>query len=87
MAYLKIHCKNCGKSWDVYERSMNNEISRICPHCISEIDKQTWFRQILPALGQVSDANRELIKDHLGYNSSLFSFDVIDNHPSGKEKH
>jgi hypothetical protein len=33
--------------------------------------------QVLPALGQVADANREIFKDHLGYQTPVFSFDVL----------
>ncbi len=77
MAYLKIHCDYCGQSWEVYERAVKDEHSRMCPHCGSEIDSQTWKRQIVPALAQAADANRELIKDHTGYHAPVFSFDVI----------
>lgn len=77
MAYLKIYCGYCGQSWDVYGRDMNDEHSRECPHCGSEIDHQTWMGQVLPALGNVMDANRELLKDHLGYHTPVFSFDVL----------
>ena len=80
MAYLKIYCDSCGQSWEVYERAMNDEKSRECPRCRAEIDQQTWKKQILPAWGQVSDSNRELIKDHTGYYAPLFSFDVIDDY-------
>ena len=78
MAFLKIHCGNCGKSWEVYQRDMKKEQSRQCPHCMSEIDSQTWSTQIIPSLCMVSDANRELIKNHLGYQETLFKVDVIE---------
>lgn len=77
MAYMRIYCGYCGQSWEVYGRDMNDEHSRECPHCGSEIDHQTWTGQVLPALGQVMDANRELLKDHLGYHTPVFSFDVL----------
>lgn len=80
MAYLRIYCDYCGQKWDVYERSIHDEKSRICPHCMAEIEPQTWSRQIVPALGMVSDANRELYKDHLGYHRPIFTVDVIADH-------
>ena len=79
MAFLKMFCGSCKQKWDVYARQMNEEESRVCPHCGAEIDRQTWKNQIVPALGQVADANRELMKDHLGYHSPAFSFDVIED--------
>ena len=86
MAYLKIYCDYCGQTWEVYERSMHDEHSKQCPHCLAKIDSQTWDRQILPALGQVSDANRELFKDHVGYHCPVFTFDVIADHYFSKKK-
>lgn len=79
MAFLRIYCDYCNQKWDVYERSMKDEKSRVCPHCLSEIDRQTWNRQIIPALCMVSDANKELIKDHLGYHRPIFQIDVIED--------
>jgi len=86
MAYLKIYCDYCGQTWEVYQRSMNEEHSRECPHCGSKIDDQTWKRQIVPALCMVSDANGELMKDHLGYHVPVFTFDVISDHYFSKKK-
>lgn len=77
MAYLRIHCDYCGQTWEVYERSMHDEHSRECPHCHSKIEDRTWTGEVLPALGQAMDANRELLKDHLGYHTPVFSFDVL----------
>lgn len=79
MAYLRIYCEYCGQTWDVYERSMNDEHSRQCPHCMSKIEDQTWKRQIVPSLCMVSDANRELLKDHLGYHVPRFVIDVVED--------
>ena len=79
MAFLRIYCDYCGQKWDVYQRSMKDNNSRVCPHCMAEIDPQTWSRQIVPALCMVSDANRELIKDHLGYHRPVFTVDVIED--------
>ena len=86
MAYIKIYCDKCGQTWEVYERSIHDRLSRQCPHCLSEIESQTWDGQIVPALGQVSDANRELMRDHLGYHVPVFTFDVIADHYFSKKK-
>lgn len=70
---LKIKCFYCDGSWEVYSRDMNNEKARICPHCQSSIESQTWKNQIMPAFGMLDDANRELFKDHTGHHIPLFS--------------
>lgn len=79
MAYIELHCETCNGSWQVYERDVQRDSSRTCPHCFSEVDTQTWDRQIVPAFGAVDDANRELFKDATGYHRPLFTFDVISN--------
>ncbi len=74
MGYLKIHCHNCGGTWEVYGRdNWKSDTARQCPHCFNSIDRQTWERQIIPAFAGMEDANRELVKDHSGYNAPLFS--------------
>jgi len=81
MAYLKIHCDVCGGTWEIYHRdNWKDDKARQCPHCMSAIDRQTWHRFVLPALGAVKDANEELYKIHAGYHAPLFSFDVVADH-------
>ena len=78
MAYMRIHCESCGGTWEVYGRdNWKSDQARTCPHCYSEIDKQTWDKQILPAFGAVRDGNAELIKDHTGYRRPLFTVDFM----------
>lgn len=81
MAYMRIHCEICGGTWEIYHRDdWNSDTARQCPHCFSEIDRQTWQKEVLPAFGAVNDANGELLKESTGYNRPLFSFDVIADH-------
>ena len=49
-----------------------HELGRTCPRCGGQIVPQTWYIQVLPALGQMEDANRELHKDALGYGNTRF---------------
>ena len=80
MAFMRIYCNSCGGKWEIYDsHNWTHKANRTCPHCCREIDLQTWYRQILPAFGAVSDANRELYKDFCGYDNPLFRFDVISN--------
>ena len=44
MAYLKIYCDYCGQTWEVYQRSMNEEHSRECPHCGSKYGLRRKWR-------------------------------------------
>ena len=78
MAYLRIHCENCGGTWEIYNRdNWSEDSARQCPHCFSEIARDVWQRNVIPAFCEVDDANRELYKEHTGYRKPLFSFDVI----------
>lgn len=81
MVYMVIHCTNCFQSWQVYFRdNWKSDTARTCPHCGSRIDKHIWEREILPAFGSAADANRELLKLHLGNRSCpLFTFDIKAN--------
>ena len=81
MAYLLIHCECCGGHWEVYGNTdYYDSEKRKCPHCGQRIQTQTWDKFIVPALGQVMDANTELAKDHTGMHTALFSVDVIADH-------
>lgn len=81
MAYLIIHCETCGRKWEVYHRGdIYSKEQRTCPHCGEKIQQQTWDKFIIPALGQMIDANTELMKDHTGMHTGLFSVDVIADH-------
>ena len=71
--YLRVRCYSCGRYWHVYERDYNSDYARVCPICGAEVDAQTWTKQVIPALAQTADANRELQKDHSGQHTPLFS--------------
>lgn len=87
MAYMRIHCENCGGTWEVYERDdYHSKNSATCPHCGKRIDYQTWEKQILPAFGMIADANRELFKDATGYHYPMFQFDVFTDNFYGNRK-
>ena len=75
--YLHIRCGVCGCKWDVYSRdNWKDDRARQCPHCFAEIDREVWNREIIPAFGSMMDANRELVKEHTGYNKPLFKVEV-----------
>lgn len=84
MGFLRIHCKHCGNIWHVYSRdNWRKDTFRTCPFCFTEIDAGLWEKQILPAFGAMSDANRELIKHSRGYNTGSFRVDYVSNPVGG----
>lgn len=81
MGFLRIHCGNCGGTWEVYATGNPAEKkNKICPHCLSNIDGQDWQKVIVPAFGTMEDANRTLLNTHTGYHAPLFTVDYIANH-------
>ena len=80
MGFLRIHCKNCGGYWDVYEDDDYRLRSyKTCPHCKEQIDGQDWEKQVIPAFGAMLDANKELKKTATGYKAPLFTVDFIQS--------
>lgn len=76
MGLLKISC-SCGRTWEVYGHQVKDKFANQCPHCFSAIDRQTWDNQIIPAFGETQDANRELMKDSMGYHKPLFQVEFL----------
>ena len=78
MGHLKIHCDGCGSDWVVYHRdNWKDWKARTCPVCGKSIDPGTWDRQVLRAFGEMEDCNLELVKDHTGYNGTLFTVSYV----------
>ena len=79
VAYLKIDCGYCGRSWDVYDRADNlqADTSRKCPHCGAKIERVTWANYVVPAFRAVRAANLQLANDHAEIGYPLFSFGVV----------
>ena len=83
MVFLRIHCDSCGGKWEVYRRDIYSDHSRQCPHCFREIDRQTWDKNIVPAIGFSADANNELSKDHAD-GKPPFRIDIVSCHLAPK---
>ena len=78
MAYMKIHCGNCGGSWEIYSRDdWKDPKARQCPHCFCHVSKQVWSKEVLEAFGAGQDALRELYKDATGYHNPMFTIDFM----------
>lgn len=83
MVYMEVHCHSCGVSWKVgIADDYHRDGARTCPGCGRAIDRQTWERQVLPALGTVQDANFELARD--ADNNGRFSISVYSGEQPGK---
>lgn len=80
MGMLRIKCLQCGKTWEVYSNTnFNQDEHRECPRCNAEIDAQLWKTAVIPAFCEMEDANRELYKDHTGYDHPLFKIDYEED--------
>lgn len=78
MIVMRLKCYTCSYKWAIaFSDNWKSDRARTCPNCGRQIDRQTWDRQILPALAAASDANGELYKDATGTESPLFSVSFI----------
>lgn len=86
MTYMEIHCGSCGRAWRVeISDNYHQDTARTCPRCAAQIDRQTWDKQVLPALGSVHDANFELARDATGYKDGKpFTINVLSGAEPGK---
>lgn len=77
MVYMNIKCGSCGGSWTVYDHEdWKHWRARTCPHCKAKIDEQVYRNAVLTAFCECMDAEKELIKQHTGYHTPLFSVDI-----------
>lgn len=82
MGVLVVHCCKCGKDYQIYKAMSRHEYANICPFCFSELPRREWERIVLTAFEELEDANRELIKEHTGYNDiPLFQVGYIPDAP------
>ena len=78
MGFLRIHCGDCGGTWEVYGHDdFRNAKNKICPHCFANIDGQDWKNAVVPAFGAMLDLNRTLQNTSTGYHAPLFSVDYV----------
>lgn len=74
MGYLRIYCDYCSGTWEVYRKDTS---AASCPHCSKRINARTWEHEIIHAWNALEKANKELIKDSIGYENPLFVVDFI----------
>ncbi|MBQ9732782.1 MAG: hypothetical protein IJV74_00945 [Clostridia bacterium] len=67
MGVLKIHCYKCGGRFSVNGGMVKHSEANVCPYCYTTLPREIWERIVLPAFGELEDANRELVKEHSGY--------------------
>ena len=67
MGVLKVQCYKCGSRYQVNAGMIKHTEANMCPYCYAELPRDTWERIVIPAFGELEDANRELIKEHSGY--------------------
>ena len=69
MAYMRIHCGDCGMVKEVHKYVPDDTEVRYCPLCGSEIDRDIWETMIIPAVELLNKANTtpiyiDVIADH-----------------------
>ena len=64
MAYMRIHCGDCGMVKEVHKYVPDDTEVRYCPLCGSEIDRDIWETMIIPAVELLNKANRAFIAKH-----------------------
>ena len=81
MVYMRITCGNCGNQWRVCESDdfTGDRSKRICTRCGEEIDTQVYEKQLTPAFNYFRDLEKELMKQHTGYHTPLYSVDFISD--------
>ena len=80
MAYMRIHCGDCGMVKEVHKYVPDDTEVRYCPLCGSEIDRDIWETMIIPAVELLNKANRAIIAKHTEENTTPIYIDVIADH-------
>lgn len=80
MAYMRIHCGDCGMVKEVHKYVPDDTEVRYCPLCGSEIDRDIWETMIIPAAELLNKANRAIIAKHAEENTTPIYIDVIADH-------
>ena len=80
MAYMQIHCGDCGMVREVHKYVPDDTEVRYCPLCGSEIDRDIWETMIIPAVELLNKANRAIIAKHTEKNTTPIYIDVIADH-------
>ena len=81
MAYMRIHCGDCGMVKEVHKYVPDDTEVRYCPLCGSEIDRDIWETMIIPAVELLNKANRAFIaKPVCNHRCYLLSVDISGFH-------
>ena len=87
MAYMRIHCGDCGMVKEVHKYVPDDTEVRYCPLCGSEIDRDIWETMIIPAVELLNKANRAIIAKHTEENTTPIYIDVIADHFTRDDMH
>lgn len=80
MAYIKIHCADCGVVREIHKYMPEGADVRFCPLCGSELDADIWETLIIPAAEMLNKANREIVERHTTHSKPAFYVDLISDH-------
>ena len=78
MGKLRIHCGDCGETWEIESRDDGNyqDDLRTCPGCGESIDFGTW-EKVINAFDGITEASDELAFDHESLHQTLFTIDYV----------
>lgn len=71
MGYLKIHCHNCGNTFEMYWDDIENKEKVRCPHCLATMEKRQWDK-LVNAYFTTEEVNKGLRNCHEQEGMPLF---------------
>ena len=80
MAYIKIHCADCGVVREIHKYMPDGSDVRYCPLCGSEIDADIWETYVLPAAERLNKANHAIIEKHATENTPAAYIAILADH-------
>ena len=87
MGVLKVQCYKCRSRYQINAGMIHHIEANKCPYCFAELPRDTWERIVVPAFGELEDANRELYKEHSGYiDTPLFQIGYTPSKPYKREE-
>ncbi len=70
MGYLKIHCRNCRGSFEMYWDDIETKDKARCPHCLTVMDAKQW-EKLVNAYFTLEEVNKGLKTRHTEHREPL----------------
>lgn len=79
MAYFKVHCFNCGNTYDIYREEVANKKKARCPHCYATMNERQ-FDKLENAFFTLEEVNGGLRKRAVEYGDKLFQVEYVEHY-------